>query len=217
MKTPLYNQKAEKAGTYDLPDRVFKVPFNADVVHQTLVAHRANARAVLAHTKGRGDVRGGGKKPWAQKGTGRARHGSTRSPIWKGGGVTFGPKNTRIFTLKINKKQKQKALSMILSSKVRDRELAVIDAISMKEPKTKIMAEIIRTFLSSVFEAPLHKKVLVIVPKADRNVTLAIRNLPHAKVISADSLNAYDLMSYAFVVMSKDAIEIIERTYTKVK
>lgn len=217
MKVTLYNQAGEKAGTHDLSDRLFGVAYNQDVVHQSLLAHRANARTVLAHTKGRGDVRGGGKKPWAQKGTGRARHGSTRSPIWAGGGVTFGPKKERNFSQKINKKQKQKALAMMLSAKAKGKELAVVDSLSFEEPKTKLMSGVIGSFLTAVFNAPVYRKVLVVVPINEKNVFLSARNLPRAKVVAADSLNVYDLLAYPYLVLSKEAIEIIERTYTKVK
>lgn len=217
MKVTLWNQQGKKTGVCDLPDRLFGISFNASLVQQALVAQAANARTVLAHTKSRAEVRGGGRKPWAQKGTGRARHGSTRSPIWVGGGVTFGPRKTRNFSKKINKKQKQKALAMALSSKVKDNELAVLEAIAMSEPKTKVMAEVVRTFLSSVFGAAPHKKTLIIIPGSDQNIMLAARNLPKVKVVSAHSLNVYDLLSYAYVMMSKDAIPLIERTYTKTK
>ncbi len=216
MKAPVYNQKGEKVGTCDLPDRMFGVSVNPDVVHQALVAHYANSRTVLAHTKGRGEVRGGGRKPWAQKGTGRARHGSIRSPIWRGGGVTFGPRKGRNFLRKINKKQKQRALAMALSAKVKDKELAVLDALSFAEPKTKTMAELVRAFRVSVFQGAPHKKVLLVTPQTDRNVRLSVRNLPHAKVMSADSLNVYDLLAHAYVVVTKDAVEVVNRTYKQI-
>ena len=108
METTVYNQQGEKLGTYNLPDRVFGVPFKNSVVHQAMRVQLGNARKVIAHTKDRSEVSGGGKKPWRQKGTGRARHGSIRSPLWKGGGVTFGPRNDRNFSLKINKNKKTK-------------------------------------------------------------------------------------------------------------
>jgi len=218
MKTTLWNQKGEKMGTVDLPSRLFDVAFNADMVHRALVAQRANARVAYAHTKGRGEVRGGGRKPWTQKGTGRARHGSIRSPIWAGGGVTFGPKNTRNFSKKINKKQKQKVLAMVLSSKANDNELAVLDALALSGPKTKEMAAVLSALRSLVFKSAPHKKVLVVVSgSADKTALLATRNLPNAKLVPADSLNIYDLLAYTFVVMPKDAVPVIERTYSKIK
>lgn len=215
MQTMLWNQKGEKVEMIDLPDRLFGVPFNADVVHQVLVAQMANARLVLAHTKGRGEVRGGGKKPWRQKGTGRARHGSIRSPIWKGGGVNFGPKKERNFSQSVNKKQKQKALAMVLSAKVKEKKLALLDALLLKEAKTKHMAAMTRELLSSIFSAAPHKKILLIMPKAERNIILASRNLSRVKVVSADSLNIRDLLSCVYVCLPKDAVAVMERTYTQ--
>lgn len=217
MKTTLWNQKGEKVGTVELPPRLFDVVFNADVVHQAMVAQRSNARVVRAHTKGRGDVRGGGRKPWMQKGTGRARHGSIRSPLWSGGGVTFGPKKTRNFSKKINKKQKQKALAMVLSSKANDNELAVLDALALSAPKTKEMASILGTLRSAVFKTAPHKKVLVVTEKPDRALLLACRNLSNAKTISADSLNVYDVLAHPFMILPKDAVKVIEKTYSKIK
>jgi len=217
MNVTAWDQNGKKAGTYDLPDRLFDVPFNADLVQQALEAQSANSRAVIAHTKGRGEVRGGGRKPWMQKGTGRARHGSIRSPIWVGGGVTFGPRNTRNYSKKINKKQKQKALAIALSSKVRDGELAVVNAIALSEPKTKIMAELTRTFLSSVFKAPLHKKVLIVIPHSERNAALAARNLPKVKTVYAEGANVYDLLATTYVLVAQEAIPVLERTFLKGK
>ncbi len=215
METTLYNQSGEKTGTMLLPERMFNVPFNSDVVHQVLVAQTANARLTLAHTKGRGEVRGGGKKPWRQKGTGRARHGSIRSPIWKGGGVNFGPKKERNFSQSVNKKQK--ALAMVLSAKVKQRKFALLDSLVLESAKTKIMSAMTRGLLSSVFSAPPHKKILLVIPKAERNIVLAARNLSRIKVISADSLNVHDLLSHVYVFMPKDALAVIERVYVKTK
>ena len=121
----IYNQKGEKTGKIDIPESIFSLEPNIDLIHQVYVAQQANSRIAIAHTKTRGEVRGGGKKPWKQKGTGRARHGSIRSPIWKGGGVTFGPRSDRNFSKAINKKQRQKALFMVLSSKVNDNSFAL--------------------------------------------------------------------------------------------
>src|SRR3990167_5785591 len=135
MDITLYNQSGETIGTAQLPENIFAVPMNADVVHQALVTAQANARVAIAHAKGRGEVRGGGKKPWKQKGTGRARHASIRSPIWKGGGVTHGPTKERVFSKKINKKIARKALCMVLSSKVSEGTLRIIDQIQFKSQR----------------------------------------------------------------------------------
>ena len=136
MKTDLYNQAGEIINQVELPDQVFGLKINSDLLYQAVMAQLGNSRQVLAHTKGRSEVRGGGKKPWRQKGTGRARHGSIRSPIWKGGGVTFGPTKERNFSKTINKKMKRKALFMALSSKVTDQQLMVFDHLSIEKPKT---------------------------------------------------------------------------------
>lgn len=137
IKINVYNQKGESVGEMKLSDKIFGVKANEVLMHQVVVAQMANKRQVLAHTKGRGEVRGGGRKPWRQKGTGRARAGSSRSPIWKGGGVTFGPKKDRNFSKNINKKMRQKVMFIILSDKVKSESLVVLDGLKMGEYKTK--------------------------------------------------------------------------------
>src|SRR3989338_9341694 len=126
MKLPLYNQKAEKVGQIDLVDQVFNLEMNKDLLHQVVTSQIANQRQTIAHTKGRGEERGGGKKPWRQKGTGRARHGSIRSPLWKGGGTTFGPRNEKSFEKKLNRKVKTKALFTLLSAKMREGNILLV-------------------------------------------------------------------------------------------
>ena len=128
MKVDVYNKENEKVGTTDLPDTVFSASWNPDLVHQAVVAQQANSRQTVAHTKDRSDVRGGGRKPWRQKGTGRARHGSIRSPLWKGGGVTFGPRTERRFRKSINTKMRRGALFSTLSRKYQDGEVTIIDS-----------------------------------------------------------------------------------------
>jgi len=150
MNYPLYNQNADKVGSVSLPDKVFGLPMNEDLLQQVVISQMSNKRQNIAHTKERGDVRGGGKKPWKQKGTGRARHGSIRSPIWKGGGVTFGPRNDKNFKKKINKKMAHKALLVALSSKVKDKELIIIDGLNFDNWKTKEMAGVINK-ISNLF------------------------------------------------------------------
>lgn len=135
MESKVYNQKGEEVGKITLPEQVFDLPWNADLVHQVVVGMQANARTPVAHTKDRSEVRGGGRKPWQQKGTGRARHGSRRSPIWKGGGVTFGPRNEKIYSKTINKKMRAKALFTALSQKLKDNEVLFVDTLSFTEPK----------------------------------------------------------------------------------
>src|SRR3972149_5550000 len=137
MEEKLYNQEGKEVGKLELPEYVFNLPWNADLVHQVSVSMMANIRMPLAHAKTRGEVRGGGKKPWRQKGTGRARHGSSRSPIWVGGGVTHGPRNDKIFDKKVNKKMKAKALYTILSAKYKKGEVLFVDDLSLRAIKTK--------------------------------------------------------------------------------
>ena len=136
MDIQVYNQQGKESGTMELP-KIFELPWNADLVHQVVTSQQANQRVNVAHVKNRGEVRGGGKKPWQQKGTGRARHGSIRSPIWKGGGVTHGPTKERSFKKKINHKMATKALAAVVSAKVRDHELLVLDTLSFVSAKTK--------------------------------------------------------------------------------
>src|SRR6202451_4888177 len=136
MEAPIYNAQGKNAGSVELPESVFGVAWNDSLMHQVVTSMQDNARTNVAHTKNRGDVRGGGRKPWQQKGTGRARHGSSRSPIWKGGGVTHGPRNEKDYSQKINRKQAQKALLVALSRKFKDGEIILIDSLSMPAPKT---------------------------------------------------------------------------------
>src|SRR3989338_8555313 len=156
MDAQVYNQKGEAVGKIKIPESIFGVRWNSDLVHQVVTSMLSSKRKGTAHAKTRGEVRGGGKKPWKQKGTGRARHGSSRSPIWVGGGVTHGPRNEKNYFRKVNKKMKTKALLTVLSRKFRDGEVAFVDEISLKEPKTKLA---IRT-LVSLSKIPALKNVL---------------------------------------------------------
>lgn len=152
IKIKVYNQNAEAAGEIELSPKVFGMKVNNDLVHQAVVAQMANERQVIAHTKDRSEVRGGGKKPWRQKGTGRARHGSSRSPIWIGGGVTFGPRNDRNFKKRINKKMKQNAMLMVLSDKAAGNNFIILDKLEATEYKTKIFNKIISGFEGKVLK-----------------------------------------------------------------
>lgn len=229
LTMPVYNIQGEEVGTTKLPAKVFGVEMNNDLVYQAVVAQMASRRTPLAHTKERGEVRGGGRKPWRQKGTGRARHGSTRSPIWRGGGITFGPRKEKVFAKKINKKAKRKALLMVLSSKVKDKELIILDKLELKEPKTKLMAEIIsKLFLPrGKASGKADKKIptpavagqasiLIATPKKDENIIRANRNLPYTKTIAANSLNIIDLLSFKYLFLDKEAIKVIEKTHETV-
>ncbi len=220
MKIPIYNQKGEEIDEIELPKEIFGVRMNSDLVHQAVIAQMTSSRKVLAHTKTRGEVCGSGRKPWRQKGTGRARAGSIRSPLWKGGGVTFGPRKERNFKKKINKKMKRKALFMVLSSKVKDKELIVLDKIGLEKVKTKEMAEIITQILklktqshNAKLRVKKDKSVLITLSRKDENVIRSARNIPKVKTILADSLNVVDLLSYKYLLMPKEAIGVIEKTY----
>ncbi len=210
METKLFNQSGEEIGKVDLPDRIFNVKMNPDLVHQAVLAQTASERKPLAHAKGRGVVRGGGKKPWRQKGTGRARHGSIRSPIWKGGGVTHGPLKEKDYSKKLNKKSRQKALFMVLSSKVRDGELRVVDSIEIAEAKTKTMKGILGKIMNN------ERSVLLVQPGSDQKLIKASRNLSFAKTARADSLNVKDVLEKKLLILIKDSIPVIEKTYKNV-
>ncbi len=214
MKISIYNQKGEEIEKADLPAEVFGVDVNQDLVHQAVVAQMANARKVIAHTKDRSEKRGGGRKPWRQKGTGRARHGSIRSPIWRGGGVTFGPTKERVFSKKINKKMKTKALFMALSSKAKDKKLILLDKIELAEAKTKQMAEIIKD-LKEKTKKDLNKSALIILPSSNQDVIRATKNIPKIKIIRADSLNVLDVLTYKHLLLLQGSIKVIEKTYLK--
>lgn len=212
MQINLYNQNAESIGKASLPDSVFGVSMNRDLLYQVITAQMANKRQVIAHAKGRGEVRGGGKKPWRQKGTGRARHGSIRSPIWKGGGVTHGPTKERIFKKKINKKMARKALFIALSSKARDKELVVVEDLKLQNWKTKEMASIVNK-VSQLFSAKHGSLLLVTDKKLGDTVERVTRNLPKIDVMEAKNLNALDVLGRKNLILLKDSVGVIEKTF----
>lgn len=209
MKVNTYDQAGKEIGQTLLPKEIFGVKMNLDVVHQVVVSQTANRRRVIAHTKGRGDVRGGGKKPWRQKGTGRARHGSIRSPIWKGGGVTFGPTKDRVFKKKINKKLKRKALFMVLSAKAQGNLVVLIDKLNLEKAKTNLMAKILKKLPCK------EENTLIVLPGVDKNIILAARNLTRVKTIQAKDLNVLDLLNSKYLVLPKESIKTIKETFIK--
>ncbi len=216
METKLYNQQGDEIGTVKLPEQLFGVVFNADLVHQVVVSQMANSRSVIAHTKGRGEVRGGGKKPWRQKGTGRARHASIRSPIWKGGGVAFGPTKERIFTQKINKKMKRSALAMILSAKFKDKEILFVDNMSLSKPKTKEASRVLKA-LSTRFIGDVKSKkgpsLILILPAKNQMIERAFSNIPRTEVISAQNMNARSLLEAKQLILTKESLPVIESRF----
>jgi len=212
MKTIVYNQQGQEVEKLELPPEIFGLKVNADLVKQAAVAQLANSRHSLAHTKDRSEVRGGGRKPWRQKGTGRARHGSIRSPLWVGGGVTFGPRREKNFAKKINKKMKRQAMLMVLSGKAKDDEIAVVQEIKLTAPKTKEMAKIIKD-LSLGAGKDFTKGTKIIMAQNDEALIIAARNLPKIETLAAKSLNINDLLSRKYLIFTKEAIAVIKQNY----
>lgn len=208
MKAVVYNTEGKEVGNALLPKEIFDVKMNSDLLHQVMVSQMANRRQIQAHTKDRSEVRGGGKKPWRQKGTGRARHGSSRSPIWKGGGVTFGPRKDKIYKKDIPNKIRIKALLMVLSEKARKNLLVLLDTLKLQKPKTKEMAGILG-------KLPCKKSCLIILPNYDKALILSSRNIPKINTIEARNLNVLDLLSSQYLLMPKDSIKTIKETFLK--
>jgi len=209
MKVWVYNQKGEKIEEMDLPKEIFGVEINPDLIHQVAISQMANERQGTAHTKDRGEVKGGGRKPWRQKGTGRARHGSTRSPLWRGGGVTFGPTKEKNYEKKIPKKMRRKAILMLLSSKALKKYLIVLDELKMEKIKTKLLEEILKNFPCQ------DESRLIILPDYDKNIILSARNLPKVQTIEARNLNVLDLLRYKYLLLPRQSIEVIKKIFLK--
>jgi large subunit ribosomal protein L4 len=212
MKTDVYNLKNEVVGSMELPAEVFATKWNATLVKQVLDAQLANARDPWAHVLDRSEVRGGGKKPWRQKGTGRARHGSTRSPIWVGGGKSHGPRNDKDYSQKVNKKMKRVALFSALSRKVKDGELKVFDTLIIEKPKTKELAEALSKSIT-LKKGGKRYDVLLVSDVANKNLFRAASNLEKTLVIAADSLNIYDILNHKNLFIDKEVIEMIGKHY----
>lgn len=214
MKLPMYNQQGQEIGEINLPKEIFDVKVNYDLLHQAVITQTAGGRLDLAHTKKRSEVRGGGKKPWRQKGTGRARHGSIRSPIWIGGGVVFGPRSERNFKKKINKKMKQKALLMSLSSKLKDNQIVALDKIEVTQGKTKEMADMIKILNQRLGEKNT-PSALVVLPKKNELTRRSASNIKKIKTILADSLNVGDVLTYKYLILTKDSVDVIKKFYAR--
>lgn len=203
---PVFGMDGKQVASVALPAELFGASWNADLVHQVVTGMQANARTVIADTKGRGEVRGGGKKPWKQKGTGRARHGSSRSPIWKGGGVTHGPTAERVFAVKINKKMRRAAFLSVLSQKAKDGELILVDQLSFAAPKTKDA----KAMLDAVAKAaglPMlvaKKKNAAMVAFAEPTEALkkSFRNIGNVEVEEVRNLNPVDLMTHRYLILA---------------
>ncbi|MBU4274939.1 50S ribosomal protein L4 [Patescibacteria group bacterium] len=206
MKITVYNIEGKEVGNTLLPKEIFDVKMNSDLVHQVVVSQMANRRQITAHTKDRSEVRGGGRKPWRQKGTGRARAGSIRSPLWRGGGVTFGPRKDKIFKKEVPNKIRKKALFMVLSEKVRKNLLVVLDELKIDKAKTKEMISILQ-------KLPCKKNCLILLPTYDKKVILSARNIPKIVTMDARNLNALDALSSRYLLMPKNTIKSIKETF----
>ena len=217
-KATIYNSKGEESGTLELPKNVFETKWNPDLVHQVSVAMDANARNTVGNTKDRADVRGGGIKPWRQKGTGRARHGSSRSPLWRGGGITFGPTSDRNYSLKINRKMRIKALYSLLSKKISEGHILFVESLELGVPKTK-EAKVILSKLAEVkgFDGLVTKKrnsALITYGAKNSSLEKSFRNIPNITLSEARNLNVRDILKYKYLVIT-DAEQTVELLASK--
>ena len=203
-KVSVYNMEGSQVGEIELNDAVFGVEINEHLMHKAVVSQLANKRQGTQSAKTRSEVRGGGKKPWRQKGTGHARQGSTRAPQWTGGGVVFAPK-PRDYSFKMNKKEKQLALKSVLTSRVQENKFIVVDAIKMDEKKTK-------TFVKALDSLKV-SKALVVLNENDQNVVCSARNIPTVKTAFTNTINVYDILKYDTIVIDKAAVATIEEVY----
>ena len=201
----VYNLAGDVVGELELSERVFNAPLNEALLHQAVVAHLANQRAGRASTKTRSEVRGGGRKPWRQKGTGRARAGTTRAPHWRHGGVVFGP-HPRDFSVKFPRKMRRAAIRQALSAKLRDAELMVIDSLNLNQAKTRLMAE-------AMDRLNLGRNVLFITKAPEHLLKLSVRNFKDVHATTADSLNAYSLLKYHRLVLDQGAVQTLEGVF----
>ena len=221
METKIYDQKGKEAGKISLPEDIFALPMNEDLLHQVVVSMASNMRSPIAHTKDRSEVRGGGKKPWRQKGTGRARHGSSRSPIWRSGGVTFGPTSDKNYTKKINRKMRAKALYVVLAQKFRDGEILFVDNISLKEAKTKDAKTVLEN-LSKIkgFEMIVDKKKnssYLAMAERNQDSERAFANMGNIFVNEVRNLNPLEVLKYKYLVITqpKESLEVLESRMKK--
>lgn len=223
MEAKIYNVKGKEVGNVALDEKVFGVSWNADLVHDVVTSLLSSARSSIAHTKDRGEVRGGGKKPWQQKGTGRARHGSRRSPIWVGGGVTHGPRNEKNYERKVNKKAKAKAFACILSKKLKDGEILFVDGFAMSEPKTKVAKEVISS-LSNVkgFESLATKRkntALIATELKNKNIEKSFNNFSNMSVAEIRNLNLLDVLKLKYLVIEnpEKSLSVLVKRVTEAK
>ena len=204
-KVDVYDIKGKKVSDIDLADSVFGIEPNENIVHSVLINYLANQRQGTQSTKTRAEVRGGGKKPWRQKGTGRARQGSIRAPQWIKGGIALGPK-PRSYKYTVNKKERRLAIKSILSSKVLEKELTVVDKLELKEIKTKSMVKALAAL-------KVEGKTLIVLPETNKNVVMSARNIEGVKTISANNINVFDLLKYNNLILPVDTVKKLEEVY----
>ncbi|NSW87971.1 MAG: 50S ribosomal protein L4 [Syntrophobacteraceae bacterium] len=199
----IFNIDRDVVGQLELSEAVFAVPVKTHVLHEVVLFQMARRRAGTVMTKGRSDVAGGGKKPWRQKGTGRARAGTSRSPLWRGGGIIHGPQ-PRCYEMRVPKKVRRLALKMALTQKLHDRELTVLDQLRLDRIRTKDFAALLNRFEL--------RKTLVVIPDRDEVIEKSARNIPNVKVLRSDGLNVYDLLNYHSVIMTQDTVGKIQES-----
>jgi len=199
MKYPVYNNKNKKDGEINLKKLEIPEEINTDLLHQVVESLRSRRRQIVAKTKDRSEVSGGGRKPWAQKGTGRARHGSIRSPIWVGGGVTFGPQTNRNYKKKINRKMKRKAFQEGFLTKIRDKELKIVDKLELSEIKTKLLSNLLDKLELT------DQSVLILLGQPSEEIKMSARNLPRVDIRTIDQVNVLDVLSYHYILIAKDS------------
>lgn len=205
VKAKVYNLEGKEISEKNLSSDIFKVAENQKVLAQAIIRQLAAKRNVIAHTKTRGEVRGGGRKPWRQKGTGRARAGSTRSPLWIGGGITFGPRKTRNFQKRIPQKMKNQAIKMLLSGKIAQKKLIILKDFEMEKFSTKALEKILQ-------KLPIEEgRILVVLPKMNANLELSMANLPYLKTIRTENINSADLIKYDYLITTLGGIEKITK------
>ncbi len=200
----VYNINGDKVGNIELDDNIFAIEPNENVVHMAVVQYLANKRQGTKSAKTRSEVRGGGRKPWRQKGTGRARQGSIRSPQWTGGGIVFAPK-PRDYSFKLNKKVKRLALKSVLSSKVAEGKFIVLDEIKFNEIKTKEMQKVVNNLKLN--------KALFVLEENNKNVMISARNIPNIKTAGVNTINVYDILKFDTFVITKEAVENVQEVY----
>ena len=220
LSAPVFTMDGKESGSIALPSEIFGATWKADLVHQVVVGMQANARTSTAHTKFRGEVAGGGKKPWKQKGTGRARHGSNRSPIWKGGGVTHGPRTEKVYAVKINRKQRAAALASVLSKKFAHGEIIFVDSLSFKEPKTALAKTVLLAIAKGSGNDTLATKrknaAIVLLSKKDMNTEKSLRNIGSLMIEETRNLNPVDLLAKKYLIIENptDSLKVLSARVT---